>query len=292
MKQNKGEVGYTVVEVLIFIAISGAMFLSTFAAISGRRTTTEFNRAARDFELQIRDFANDVSTGYYPNVVNASGEYLRCSIAGNNVSLSYASGDNQGSNEACTFAGRSIHFNPSGGTDEAYRTYFLVGKRLNSLGGNTTSISDARPRVANASFTSHPDNFYTVECVFYLTTAGTPIAGSPCQTAGRQNTDNFTFMTTFSPTDFLANGNGNGDTQVDLVVSNPSPASFTGRSTADVSTEINGYAASTSNYILNPVGGVYVCLSSKGGNQKALLRIGGQDNNAATTLNVNPGSCN
>ena len=65
---NRGEArrgGYTIVETLIFLAVSALLFVSTIILISGRQAKAQFTNSVRDLVSDITDVANDVANGYY-----------------------------------------------------------------------------------------------------------------------------------------------------------------------------------------------------------------------------------
>lgn len=62
MKQGRG---YTILEVMIFLAISGFMLIAAMVAIGGRQQEVQFQQAARDFEDKINDLISDVEVGYF-----------------------------------------------------------------------------------------------------------------------------------------------------------------------------------------------------------------------------------
>ena len=94
MKTRMPAHGYTVVEVLIFLAVTSFLFVAVVATLGAQQRRTEFALAAREFDSQIQDIMNDVSTGYYYNTAN-----IACAVTGGgNVSLTTAVSDQQGSN--------------------------------------------------------------------------------------------------------------------------------------------------------------------------------------------------
>lgn len=63
----RGTKGYTIIEVMIFMVVSGGLLVSVLGSISGQQQKTRFQTGVRDFESQIQDMINDVETGYYPS---------------------------------------------------------------------------------------------------------------------------------------------------------------------------------------------------------------------------------
>lgn len=291
MKRGRGAAGYTIVETLIFMAVSGAMFVSALALINGRQARAEFSTSAREFETQMRDLANDVATGYYPNPVNASGQFLRCTVSGGVINLSFAAADNQGANKDCIFAGRTIHFAPSGESAGSYASYLMLGKRVDSgTGRDVTSITQASPTTVPEIQSLKRSVYFDVTCMFYANVEITP-ATQPCTTADKTNIDNFSFITTFSPTDLTANGSGAGDTQVSLVATTTPAGVLYSKSAAAIKTEITGYGTGATAFTVNPRGGVYICLQSTKRDQFALVKMGGSGSNFGTSMAISAGRC-
>lgn len=56
--------GYTIVEVLIFLAISGSMLAVAITSMSGQQQKMEFRHAMQDLEFRIRDMMSDVDKGF------------------------------------------------------------------------------------------------------------------------------------------------------------------------------------------------------------------------------------
>lgn len=284
MKRGRGAAGYTIVETLIFMAVSGAMFISALALINGRQGRAEFTAAARNFEVQLQDIANDVATGYYPNIATPSG-YIRCDNPATLV-VSFQATDNQGANSGCIFSGRTIQFNPSDATD-SYRTFAMISRRL-TAGRDVQNINEAGSRIVTETAETKSVPYFTTSCVFYATGAVT-VATQPCSTAGRVNVDSFSFVTTFRPSDFVANGSATGDTQVNVLVTS-APGS-TSKTASALSTEVFGYGTGATPFVSNPAGGVYICLRSTSSDQHALIRLGGQGSVFGTNMSINAGAC-
>src|SRR5688572_7392102 len=63
----RGPRGFTVIEVLIVMVVTGMLFVSAAILIAGRRAQTEFNQGIRQVQSQIQQVISEVATGYYPN---------------------------------------------------------------------------------------------------------------------------------------------------------------------------------------------------------------------------------
>lgn len=115
---GKPAVGYTIVEVLIFLAVSGALLVSAGVVINGRQERTRFAQAVDDVGLTLQDYFNDVSTGYYPNNNN-----LFCSSELGGLTLQTMGSLGTGTNAQCVFSGKLFNF-PTG--TAGYTAYTVV----------------------------------------------------------------------------------------------------------------------------------------------------------------------
>jgi len=136
MKGGKTKTGYTIVEVMIVLAISSMMFLASNAFISGKVSESSFRTGVNETASRIQDTINQVSSGQY------SDQPFDCSIDGGsgNLIFSTASGDNQGKNTNCVYIGKYIQFN----TDSTYTVSSLAAKKVD---GDISDLNDIRPSV-------------------------------------------------------------------------------------------------------------------------------------------------
>lgn len=130
--------GYTILEVMIFIAISAAIFVGAIKAIGGRQEQVQFSQAVREFEAKIRDIANDVVTGYFPTNNTVACEYS----AGKSRIVKTADGS-LGTNNTCIYIGKAIQFQPNGAKDRI-DTYTIAGLRYEDQIEMTPSTSIAK----------------------------------------------------------------------------------------------------------------------------------------------------
>lgn len=142
---NRGEArrgGYTIVETLIFLAVSGVLFVSAMLLISGRQAKTQFTNSVRDLISDITDVANDVANGYYQ-----TGSGLNCTpnLAGPDVSL--GNNNAQGTNKGCIFVGRTMRF--SAGEENNLTLYTLAGNQNNNQGKDVKTLAEAKPKVVS-----------------------------------------------------------------------------------------------------------------------------------------------
>ncbi len=150
--------GYTILEVLIFVAVSAFIFISAMVAINGRQQQVQFTQGVREFEAKIQDIMNDISTGYYP-----TNQTIRCQVTGGVVSFNFNSGNTEtlGGNSDCIYAGKVIQVLPSGtNSDIRLIIYNLAGKRYadtdNTLLADT--LSEVAPKMVSTTTVTEEDS--------------------------------------------------------------------------------------------------------------------------------------
>lgn len=268
--------GYTIVETLIFLAVTGMMLASASVFIGGRQNKAQFVNSVRDFETKITDIANDVSTGYYQ-----SRGTLGCSGSSTGPVPDYGSGTTLGSNNGCIFVGSVVKFGDS--AKDKFVQFTLAGLRtVDGITGapNVGSVIQAEPKVLNNS------SYYTTNVFGYGTTVECITTTLPCNSTTHPNNAAIGFYTKFLGTN-LSGGNG---IQTDVWLYNsavvptviPVNASATS-STVITALENVGSVPATS---INPVTGVVICLRSGGTSQYALIRLGGFGNGLTVSSEI------
>lgn len=94
--------GYTIVEVLIFLAVSGALLASAMLLLNGQQRRTEFSAKVREFDSKLQSIINNVASGYYNNTGMTT-----CTVSGGVITVTTTSGS-VGSNSDCTFIGQYV----------------------------------------------------------------------------------------------------------------------------------------------------------------------------------------
>lgn len=125
--------GFTIVETLIFLGVTAVMLVSALLLVGGQQRKTEFTQAIRDIESQIKDVANDVSTGYYSRSSN-----FTCEDRGAPRLVISTGISSLGTNSDCIFIGRALQFKVEASNGEGFAIYNIAGKR------GTNSLSDAK----------------------------------------------------------------------------------------------------------------------------------------------------
>jgi hypothetical protein len=124
--KNRQPLGYTILEVMIVLMISGFMFLLASQFINGKQERTGFTSGANEMASKLQDIIQQVSAGQYSDIP------LTCTQGGGagspptfaqQVSLS------QGAESDCVFVGKFIHFWTNSVASD-YEVFTLAGNRL------------------------------------------------------------------------------------------------------------------------------------------------------------------
>lgn len=272
--------GYTIAEVMIVLAVTGALFVSAMGLISGQQGRTQFTQDVRKVETDIRDVMNDVSTGYYPNVTS-----LKCTVGGSAptiVSNPSPGTDILGTNEACIYVGQALQFRSN-----LYVRHSIVGLRRDPATGlESANIVNAKIRSAtpqNGSDTT-PDATQT-----FNIPAGMRVGW--VRYNGAQDIGTIAFIGEFAglnATNLLQSKAGK---QVDLVPVKASLLTDNKRQAAKSISDLTTVQVLASKEIIdkNPSTGISLCLTNE--SQQAIIVIGGDDLSVGTRLTISGGNC-
>jgi type II secretory pathway pseudopilin PulG len=267
---------YTIIEVLIVLAVTGALLVSAIVLVGGQSRKTEFSQAIHDIESQISDTINDVTTGFYPTADNFS-----CSSTGSGPSLSSVDAE-QGTNEDCIFVGKVMQFGVAGSDGENYNIYSVAGQRQ-SGNKEAQSLDETQP-TAIAPTSSSPVDFPNVtenkSLQYGLTASKMYYLNSNTLT----NIGAVGFFSTFAGYD-SQNNLTSGTPTVNLI---PIPNTNLNDTAITTAERIN---ALTDAALKNPSGGVIVCFQSGGTNEHGLLTLGSVNRQLTTKLEILAGTC-
>jgi type II secretory pathway pseudopilin PulG len=150
--------GYTVVEVMIVLAITSVLFASSVTVFQNRRQSTEFSQAMYDLQSKIQSYSNQVSSAALPD----DGQSYVCTSVpvGSYPSLA-PSALPQGdiTSQDCIFLGKTLQIIPA--TDTIY-VYPVFGSRVTSTGDSPANALAASPEPAIGP-TPARTTFYEVE---------------------------------------------------------------------------------------------------------------------------------
>lgn len=283
--RNRNE-GYTIVETIIFLAVTGVLFSSTISLINGQQARAEFQNAVKDVQTQIQDIANDVATGYYNNPAT-----LKCNRTGGVPRITSSPGVNtQGENQDCIFIGRAIQFGPiiAGGGPERMKAYNIAGLRVDSSGKEVVNYTDAKPTAlarGNTTNNTTPD-----DAVQTLNLSGGIEAGYVRyvhNSAPPVNVSGIAFM--FSLAQYNLGVIASGAQSLNLLpVGTPTaPSPKPGLQDTAFVDALNGISSASPT---NPNGGFQICFNSGSTNQHAIITLG-KNKRLTTHVQILSGPC-
>ena len=132
--------GYTILEVMIVLAVTGALFISTVLMLGGKQAQNEVTQAMRNYETQLQNVASEVANGYYPNGFS-------CVPLGTSVSVT-ANPAPVGGNLGCVFLGKIINVH------ETYAEIVtMVGRQYDvTTKADVITLGQAAPKVVANGF--------------------------------------------------------------------------------------------------------------------------------------------
>ncbi len=137
--KNKQPLGYTIIEVLIVLAVTGLMFVIAVNFINGKQERTAFTTGVNEMASRIQDVIEQVHDGQYSDIgLMCTPNPTRVDVRPSVTPLT----DTQGTNSGCVFLGKVLHFPV--GQPEKYDILSIAGNRLDTTTGNVaTSLSAA-----------------------------------------------------------------------------------------------------------------------------------------------------
>lgn len=149
-----GQGGFTIVEVLIVLAISGLMLVSAITVFSNSQRDTSFNQAVYDLQSELKSIANDVSSQSVPGL-----ERYKCEPSSLGGSMRPTLSSDTPTGESCMYLGDAIQVITNGTHLYIYPVFGLrtVYSGSTDTGETPTTITDANPNPA----TDSSDNIIT-----------------------------------------------------------------------------------------------------------------------------------
>jgi len=177
MGRNRG--GYTIIEVMIVIAITALLFASAVITFRGEQGRTGFSQSMQDLASSIQNYASKISSGTYPG-----SDGLQCDASSGQPRISNNNGT-VASNQ-CIFLGRVFMIQPTGSSSDTISSYVIVGTRDIFAGGFDSgtlisSLDQAQPNLAEYSGTTNPvlqENFSLTNGSQITKSSVSPAAGS------------------------------------------------------------------------------------------------------------------
>ena len=281
MRIGRQSSGYTIVEVLIVLAVSSALLVAALLLVNGQQQKTAFFQSIHDIQNQINSVINNVSTGYYHNTNN-----FTCTAGVADIEPQISAGTNsQGQNQGCIFIGRAMQFGVHGTSGAGYNIYNLVGlQNKTGTSSDVTSLSEAAPLALAPGSTGLGHD--TVPSATEVDSLGYGLAAYKMRYNG--NSANAIGTVAFV-TDFAQNGGSGGLTPgsrtAQLYAVNTSVLNSTAAVAVDSMDKNTGCGLNKAcNYTL--VTSVDICFQSGGTNQYGIITIGSHGRDLTTTLQI------
>ncbi len=282
MKTGLKSEAFTIVEVMIVLAVTSALLIMSLRLITGQQGKTEFVQAINDIQSVINDTINHVSTGFYPKAGNFTcvASLAGARTDGKTAPVVTSVASNQGTNKDCAFVGEAIHFTQT----SAYTLYNVIGLRL-VTGSNqaANAYSTAIPTAMAPGLTYNtgfPSNLSITSNMLY---------GLTVQNMTYVNSSNVS--TTVGAVAFIGGLTStqsqvtSGSQQVSLVAIKDDLRSSSEPQTVDYINNLNNVTGSNPE-IVNPAGGVVICFKSGGSKQSGQLTIGSNGRQVTTSLSI------
>jgi prepilin-type N-terminal cleavage/methylation domain-containing protein len=181
MKGGRVPLGYTIIEVMIVLAVSGVMFLIAATFVNGKQATTSFNQGVNELSSRVQGLANQVENGQFSDI-----NLPPCQVLGGGLQFDTnpaASKTAQGTHSDCVFLGKLFYFYKDTDTyPQNYAVYSLADATTNPTTQNPiTSVSSAsdapfvtlvNPLTIN---TQTPQSLEVYNMKVYPTGGGSPV---------------------------------------------------------------------------------------------------------------------
>jgi hypothetical protein len=266
--------GFTVMEVLIVLAVTAGLFISAAVMITGKQAQTAFDQSARQVQSQIQQALNEVSTGFYPD----NGGF-QCTAGGAGPVLSAGSGG-QGTHTGCIFLGKALQFSVADTDPQLFSVYTIAGLQKSGSGSESSSLGEARPLVVAPSSPSHDGPGYPDNSVDEQLQSGLSVVRMWYNNGGSDvEIGALAFVSSLAQFDSGQIVSGAGS--VNVVAIDGTGLGATKLNTAELMNSDGGnrIAAGT----INPSGGVFICFDG-GTEDYAIVQIGGESREISVVL--------
>jgi prepilin-type N-terminal cleavage/methylation domain-containing protein len=138
--------GYTLIEVMLVLAISSLLFIGATSIFGSRRSGVEFTQSIYDIESKVKQYSTQVSTG---NFLETS-DYTCSQLASTQRPILKLEASSSNSNQDCIYIGKALL--PVIGSGDIY-IYDVLGLRnihngLVDTGESVQDVADAKPEPA------------------------------------------------------------------------------------------------------------------------------------------------
>lgn len=276
--------GYTIVEVLVVLAVTGALLGSAFYFMNGRSRRLAFENDITAFRTKLDDTINNVATGYYSRNANFS-----CSSSDTGPSINSSGSNARGTNQDCQYIGRGIHFNTGW---DYYYIHNIIGLRKSST-GLAQDLSQVKPKVlsVSASYTSSVETAEKVD-FFNTTLVKTKTYNSSGEYLSTSRRGFIGFISSLPSADSLSGATGSvGSQKVELYTINDTADTTKINLTQNKNDFVDWFNNNTDWTKLVTVVRYEVCFDSKGSNQRGIVSIGQDGTDTKTSQIIEAGAC-
>ena len=191
--------GYTIIEVLIVLAVTSALFVAAITVFSGKQGKTQFLQSMQDLNSKIQSVVSGINVSVFPG----AGQYS-CTTQSNrpNLGVPVGPGDTTGANGECLFLGKGIQADTDTTQGHLY-IYTVLGSRINPFTGNlaTTYLnSNPEPAMGQGACGLPCDLTEDYSLQFGATIKSSKISTSTSPPSGPTETDLVGFYTSLQTT--------------------------------------------------------------------------------------------
>lgn len=277
-----GQGGFTIIETLIVLAVSGLLLLSAMLLVVGQQNKVQFTQSIQEIQSAIQQTMAEVGSGYYSNPGD-----LRCEGTNGNLRIT-SGGREQGSNTGCIFIGKAMQFGVRDTDPQNYVVHSIAG--LQDAGANINGqrpLADADPTVlAPGQTTNNTGTFPNASRMGRLLYGLQAVSMTYTKDGVRRPIGAVAFVSglgNYQDSELLA-----GNQQVMLV-----PVGDSDHGTVPLSTiteqvvdDINNNLADPDKSPINPNGGVQICFASAGTEQSGLVTLGSNGRSLTVKLDI------
>ncbi|MDB5165099.1 MAG: hypothetical protein JWL89_725 [Candidatus Saccharibacteria bacterium] len=148
----KNSLGYTILEVMIVLAVSGVMFVIAANFISGKQGRTQFTEGVNELASTLQDTVEGVTDGQYTDIDLKCTFFAASPPTSSTTTIGTAGSlDHQGNQAPCVFLGKVLHFREDNGhgdpEKQQYEVFSIAGGRVGSDNKPITNLDEAGPTV-------------------------------------------------------------------------------------------------------------------------------------------------
>jgi type II secretory pathway pseudopilin PulG len=151
--------GYTIIEVMIFLAVSSAMLVYAIVSVRGQQAHTEFITTMNELNSNIQQWIDEVVNGYSASQASPLSSDFKCTVASASsppiiTRTAPGAGNALGANPDCVFLGKAIQINTDQNTPNHIYVYNVLGRRTYINGGIESLADNIKHSLPAAAYNS------------------------------------------------------------------------------------------------------------------------------------------